>query len=351
MLLSEFEVLDGMGNLALAKPVTTANLKRSRPHDARRVWNDGGLTDGYSSTGRLIPLRRWVEDLSRRFDLGLERQALVAERDFILKRTYRASLLTSFTLLSAIIIALMIWIVSLRLAGHRRIRELRHRISSDLHDEVGSNLATIALLAEIKPVIDPVKRFGDISRMAYESSLSLREIIDISLAPQRARKPLPERLREISSLMLKEHTWSFSGDASPNLDPEQRRNLVFFLKEALHNISRHASARHVEIGFETNATHAVLTISDDGCGLPELPPPDGGHPRLRALHNVPHHSTALSRSNPSRRGHLADPPFPLSTPNPMSPPTPKQVCLIEDHQDYRRVLQLAIQRAITSRAI
>lgn len=316
VLLSEFEVLDGQTNLALGRPVTTVNRESSRPHDGRRVWSDAGLTDGSSSTGRLISLRRWVEDLSRRFDLALERQALIAEHDSIIKRTFRASLVTAFSLLSTVIIGLIIWHVRLRVAGHRRIRELRHRISSDLHDEVGSNLATIALLAEIKPVNDPVKRFGDISRMAYESSLSLREIVDISLAPKRARKPLPERLREISSLMLKDHAWTFSGDASPNLDPEQRRNLVFFLKEALHNISNHASARHVEIAFETNATHARLSVTDDGCGLPELPPPGGGHPRLRALEQraTSLHGT-LSVESKAGAGTSLNLRFPLRNPN------------------------------------
>jgi signal transduction histidine kinase len=92
---------------------------------------------------------------------------------------------------------------------------------------------------------------------------------------------LPERLREIATLMLKDHTWEFSGDATPNLDPEQRRNLVFFIKEALHNISRHARASHVKVHFEADASQALLRVVDNGCGLPDPPAP--GVPRLRAL--------------------------------------------------------------------
>jgi signal transduction histidine kinase len=146
---------------------------------------------------------------------------------------------------------------------------------------VGSNLATIALLAEIAPPKDSTSRFADISRLARESSLSLREIVDLTITPNRARKPLPERLREIASLMLKGHAWEFIGDASPALDPEQRRNLVFFIKEALHNISRHSSAKHVGIRLDADELHVVLRIEDDGCGLP--PPAPDGQPRLRAL--------------------------------------------------------------------
>jgi signal transduction histidine kinase len=281
VLLSEIEVLDDTVNLASGKPVRTADRSISRSHDGRRIWSVDGLTDGHSSTGRLIPLRRWVEDLSRRFDLALETRALVAERDSILARTHKWSLISLFAVLSSTIIGLIIWQARLRLAGHRRISELRRRISSDLHDEVGSNLATIALLSEIAPADDGAERLGDISRMARESSQSLREIVDLTIAPNRARKPLPERIREIAALMLKDHAWEFTGDATPNLDPEQRRNFVFFLKEALHNVSRHAHAGHVAITFETAGSHAVLRITDNGCGLPPAPPV--GQPRLRAL--------------------------------------------------------------------
>ncbi len=281
VLLSEIQVLDGLTNLALDKPVATPDRTASRPHDGVRVWSVEGLTDGHSSTGRLIPLRRWASDLSRHFDLALERRALLAERATILEHARMWGLSAIFSLLSVVIIGLVFWQIRLRLAGRRQVKALRHRISSDLHDEVGSNLATIALLAEVAPPQDPSERFSDISRMARESSLSLREIVDLTITPNRARKPLPERLREIANLMLKEHDWKFIGDASPSLDPEQRRNLVFFIKEVLHNISRHASARHVTIHFDADDAQVTLRIADDGCGLP--PPPLGGKPRLRAL--------------------------------------------------------------------
>jgi len=237
VLLSEIQVLDGITNLALGKKVTTPDRLLSRPHDGVRVWSVEGLTDGHSSTGRLIPLRRWVSDLSRHFDLALERRALLAERATILEHARIWGLTAIFSLLSVVIIGLVFWQIRLRLTGRRQVKALRHRISSDLHDEVGSNLATIALLAEIAPPKDPSERFGDISRMARESSLSLREIVDLTIMP--------------------------------------------FIKEALHNISRHASARHVTIHFDADDSRVTLRIADDGCGLP--PPPPGGQPRLRAL--------------------------------------------------------------------
>lgn len=280
-LLSEFEVLDGLVNLALERKVTTSDPKASKRHDATRVWSADGLTDGFSSTGRLIPLRRWAVDLSRRFDLSFERHALLAEQNTILERTRRWTLTTLIISLTAAIFGLAIWLIRQRRSNRRHLQDLRRRISSDLHDEVGSNLATIALLAEIAPTKNSLASFDDISRMARESSHSLREILDLTIAPNRARKPLPERLREIATLMLTEQTWEYSGGVAPSLDLEQRRNFIFFIKEALHNISHHARAKHVWIHFDADNSEAVLRVSDDGCGLP--PPPPAGTPRLRAL--------------------------------------------------------------------
>ena len=61
------------------------------------------------------------------------------------------------------------------------------------------------------------------------------------------------------------HTyWEYSGDAVPNLDPEQRRNFVFFIKEALHNISHHARAKHVG-----HIRRIVVTVNQcRTCGTP-----------------------------------------------------------------------------------
>jgi signal transduction histidine kinase len=312
VLLSEFEVLRGLQNLALGKPVTTPDRDVSRPHDAKRVWSVAGLTDGHSSTGEIIPLRQWVQQLALRFDLSEERRSLILERDAILARTHLWLLLTAFTLLGCTVIGLVIWQVRLRLAARRHIHELRRKISSDLHDEVGSNLATIALLAEIQPEMDHAPPVGDISRLAREASLSLREIIDLTLTPKRARKPLPDRLREIAGLMLKDHQWTLIGDFSPDLNPEQRRNLIFFFKEALHNILRHAGARSVQIRIDGSERDFVLIVTDDGSGLPG---PESGKPaKLRTLEqradSLNGHLAVLSDPGKGTRLELR---FPLQT--------------------------------------
>ncbi len=264
LLLSEMEVINGLENIALHKPVSTPDSYDSIPHDAKRIWSRASLTDGYSSTGRLMPEREWARSLSRRFDLICEKTSLAAERAKLVDYWHRLSLTGVFTLLAGAVIALSFWQIRIRLANRRNLRQLRASISSDLHDEVGSNLATIALLSELEPNSGNLE---DINRLSRETSLALREIVDITLAPNRARKPLIDRLRDIASLMLRDHEWTFEGTESPSFDLEQRKNLVFFFKESLHNVIRHAKAKHVRIVFEKEPPDFKLLIEDDGMGI------------------------------------------------------------------------------------
>lgn len=264
VLLSECEVIHDGTNIALRCPVVTSNTRISFPHDATRVWSDAGLTDGYSSTGKIMPLRQWAEQLSKRFDLLSEQGTLLAERDKIVSRFHNLFLFSGFSLLGFAIVGMIVWQIRIRLNNRRQMVALRRRISSDLHDEVGSNLATIALLSEMAP---SAGHLDDISRLSRETSQSLREIVEITLAPKRARKPISERLREIASLMLREHQWTFEGSTSPEIDLEQRRNLVFYFKESLHNVIRHARANRVHIAIEEANGMFHLNITDDGQGM------------------------------------------------------------------------------------
>ena len=215
-----------------------------------------------------MPMRPWIEQLAMRFDLETEQRALRARHAQILSQTRTAALTTAFASFAAVIVGLIVMQVRIRLAARRHIQFLRRRIAEDLHDEVGSNLATISLLAEINFSQPDSGSAVDISRLARESSLALRDIIDFTLVPKRARKPLLERLREIADLMLRGIPWKFTESGSLELDLETRRNLVFFFKEALHNIIRHAEASRVELHLEADGRFAKLRVADNGVGLP-----------------------------------------------------------------------------------
>ncbi|MEO8734023.1 MAG: ATP-binding protein [Flavobacteriales bacterium] len=52
------------------------------------------------------------------------------------------------------------------------------------------------------------------------------------------------------------------------LSSEQRRNIFLVIKEATHNIVKHAGARQVAIRIHAKADQLVVEVQDDGDGLP-----------------------------------------------------------------------------------
>ena len=269
--MSELQILNGETNIAAGCEVVCSSLPQKIAAHNDLFWSARSLTDGNGPEGELLTSRDWLLELSKRFDLEQARYQLSRELGRIHSRWRRGSLALLWTVGGFGTLGLVFLPIRYRVRVKRQVRKTTERIASDLHDEVGSNLATIGLLSGRKPSAGTM---DDINSLCRETSLALREIIDITLASKRARKPFLDRLRDISSLMLCDHQSTFVGTESPVFDLDQRKNLVFFFKEAIHNIIRHADARHVRIAFENKPPDFHLVIEDDGRGF-EVSPSDG----------------------------------------------------------------------------
>lgn len=266
VLVSEWEIRDGQDNIALHCDVMSNDGYDSIPHDSKRVWSRKGINDGYTSSGRIMPDYEWITGLSRRFDLLVERDAVGGKIAAIGSRARHIANSILIAALSLIIASLVLMLRRSHMQNAKKIKELRMSISSDLHDEVGSNLATISLLADLPQGLGEGGTLKEVKRLATETSLSLREIVDLTLA-DRTRRPLAERLRDIASLMLCDHQWILEAERPPELGPLHRRDLIFYFKEALHNVIQHASASRVMIRLYVIEKRLFLEIQDDGCGF------------------------------------------------------------------------------------
>ncbi len=262
--LSELQVLDHETNIAAGADVLCiSGNKRIKAHGTY-IYSPDALTNGFGPEGKLLSTREWLLELSRRFKLETERYHLTRELRGIGDNWRSWGLASSWGVGTFGILGLVFLPIRYRVREKRHFKRVCERIASDLHDEVGSNLATIGLLSGRKPNHGTMEDIGTLTR---ETSIALREIIDITLASQRVRKPFLDRLRDISELMLCEHQCIFEGTESPIFDLEQRKNLVFFFKEAIHNIIRHADAKQVRIAFKKTPPDFQLTIEDDGKGI------------------------------------------------------------------------------------
>lgn len=151
----------------------------------------------------------------------------------------------------------------------------RKRISAELHDEIGGNLCSIAMIAEmLKSKLSPGeperKSLKQISGLAHATSESMRDIVWFINPDNDSMAKLLIKMRDTANLMLEPLDFSFTAPAEgiiPEADLHFRRNLYLIYKECLQNILKHARASKVEIEIRESEGCVHLRISDDGSGF------------------------------------------------------------------------------------
>ena len=269
--LSEVEVLAGGENLALGKVVRSSDGMLNLIAPGGRYWSGAALSDGFGPDGRLVPAREWMSQLDQRLRLETRRHELLAEAGRLVSG-WRNTGLTFFAIIGlAGAFAIIALPIRYRIHANRELMRVRERIAGDLHDEVGSNLGSIQMIADLaEGRTGPSAELKRIQRIAAETVSAVRDIVWLLRPEGDHRIGTVEHLRETSSIMLETLDWKFHANEEAwlvELPEEDTRHLFLFFREALHNIMRHAKAAAVEVRVEKTDGHFQLVIADDGCGI------------------------------------------------------------------------------------
>lgn len=271
--LSEIEVLDGGENVARGATVRSAHGMGNIVATGAQYWNTASLTDGFGPDGRLVPTAEWLARLDRRLKLETRLHELAVERRETVARWRRAGISGVAVLGAAGAFALIALPIRYRIRSRRELKQVRERIAGDLHDEVGSNLGSIQMLADLaEGRTGGSDELNRIQRIAAETVSAVRDIVWLLRPRGGHRIGTVEHLRETASIMLERHEWTFTADEGAwevELSDEASRELFLFFREALHNILRHAGAQTVTLRAERRGESFVLELRDDGAGIPE----------------------------------------------------------------------------------
>lgn len=153
----------------------------------------------------------------------------------------------------------------------------RMRIAGDMHDDMGAGLSALKLRSEmaLRMEKDPEKReqLGSLADTAGDLIGSMRQIIWTMNADQAGLEDLVVYTSSYVRTYCAENRLAVEvATAGPwpaiTLTTEQRRNIFLVVKEALHNVVKHAQASHVELRmlYENGLT---VELSDNGIGLPK----------------------------------------------------------------------------------
>jgi signal transduction histidine kinase len=264
--LAEMQVWSGGKNVALGKTV--------RAFDSTETsgWSKAALVDGFTSTADILDWPEWLAGLSKRREVLQQVAAIQARQRQLVQQWQRYGLGALGVLGAAGIAAAIAWSARQRRARFREMEVLRQRIARDLHDEIGSSLGSIALIAQDIRVDDPQGRddLAEIKTIADESVAAMRDITRLIQSDRYGSDDLATLLRETAARLLRSIPHSLTveaGKTNRKLPVDRQRDLILMFKEALHNITRHAEATAVSIKLRQTHDALVLTVQDNGQGF------------------------------------------------------------------------------------
>lgn len=168
----------------------------------------------------------------------------------------------------------------------RRLRELleqqkleqeRMRIARDIHDELGTGLSKITLVAEMARAgsqgpEELRQNLTGISRTSRELIENMRDLVWLLNTDHITLGSLAARLKEYSY----EYLDNFPLETDVRVDDpfpeaevskEVHRNILLVFKEILGNLVKHAKAGRVSVDIRTVDGFFEIAVTDDGCGF------------------------------------------------------------------------------------
>jgi signal transduction histidine kinase len=161
-------------------------------------------------------------------------------------------------------------------AREQAILHERMRIASDMHDDLGAGLSGLKLRSEMALRVekDPQKRqqLQTLATSAGELIGSMRQIIWTMGQDQSTLEDWVVYTTSYARTYCAENDLALLVATDPvwptlQLSMEQRRNLFLVVKEALHNVVKHAHASTVKLAIRSGDALEVV-LEDDGIGLP-----------------------------------------------------------------------------------
>jgi signal transduction histidine kinase len=163
-------------------------------------------------------------------------------------------------------------------AAQMRLLLIRNNIAKDLHDELGSTLTSIKILADVS--LRNMDRDNGKSRQLLqqiqEQSTQMQQgMSDIVWAIEPSNDKLENmgiRMREFTTQLLEPKgiatQFSISQEAlRKKIGTQQRKDLFLIFKEAVNNIAKYANCQQAKIELSGDADSIHLHILDDGQGF------------------------------------------------------------------------------------
>lgn len=163
------------------------------------------------------------------------------------------------------------------LEKEKALEEERHRISKEMHDDLGAGLTQISLISEAAKRRKNAGRFpreelNDIAATSRQLIENVSEIIWAMNPDFDSLSGMIAYLREQISKLLEYSGKEFSIEMPEdfediNITNIRRKNILMLVKEAVNNSIKHSNASSINVTVELVNDHLYIKVSDDGNGF------------------------------------------------------------------------------------
>jgi signal transduction histidine kinase len=276
--LAEMQIWSGGKNIAAGQSVAASDFTE------QPGWSAAALVDDFTSSANIVDWPTWLAGLSQRREVEQRLAAIELRRTALTQWWRHAGFIALGGLVVSALMVALAWSRRQRRLRQAELEALRERIARDLHDEIGSSLGSIALIAQdvLASGNDAAQVRADLTEIkdiADDTVSAMREITRLIQSDRYGADDLATLLRETATRLLRGvcHTLTVEeGTHARTLPVDRQRDLILMFKETLHNVTRHAGAKTVEIQLAQSKGQLTLAVHDDGRGFDPAAPTGAG---------------------------------------------------------------------------
>jgi signal transduction histidine kinase/ligand-binding sensor domain-containing protein len=183
-----------------------------------------------------------------------------------------------FGLVVFAITALLFWLDKLRMQKIRATESIRTRIATSLTEDMTNSLSSINIsseLAKIKIDTDQERTKDYITQISETSNRMVEAMYDMVWSIDPKNDTMLNTIERMKSFAVEtENLYDidivFDIDEAAvdlNLDMAKRYELLSVFKEAISNVVKHGSAKHVQVSLRLKNSRFFMMIEDDGKGF------------------------------------------------------------------------------------
>lgn len=167
-----------------------------------------------------------------------------------------------------------------------KIQQVRNKIASELHDDIGSTLSSIYLFSEVakkeinQDSLQALPMLEKIENSSQQMMQSMSEIVWAIQPKNDDTANLVEKIHSFANELLSASNIRFRFEypdqfLSIPIAMEIRRNIYLIFKETLNNIAKHSQATQVDMEVEWGEKNIRICIQDNGQGFDAQSPSQG----------------------------------------------------------------------------